>query len=113
MKDRLLAMLGEVTELLATCGEPTRVSWFRDRMDILEHERVDSRKFQQAIREIRETLAGMGSFMDLSLIPAPGSPLTRQEARVKQWALADSIDQAIRDLLIDDVEGRAKPSLPA
>jgi hypothetical protein len=99
MRDKLLETLMRIVELLRSCGERTRAEWFREKLAVLEGEHSESQRFQDAIRELRGVLAGMGSLSDLSLNPTLASGLTRQEARDQQWELVDDLGDTIADLL--------------
>lgn len=100
MRDKLFETLEKIVELLETCGEQTRSEWFRQRLAVLKGQDSESVRFQAGVRELRSVLGGMGSFSDLSLNPGPSSGLTREEARTRQWDLAEDLDDAIRAQLI-------------
>lgn len=102
MKEQLLAVLSRVVDLLEACGEARRGSWFRERLETLGKEPVESEKFQAVIREIKGIIAGMGSFVDLHLEPKPGSGLSVEKARMLQWDLADELSDAIGELMADE-----------
>lgn len=97
MKGRIIAILEEIVDLLRKCDWEEKADWFlevREQLSVLEE---DSAEFQSNLESLSAILAGMGSFSDLPLYPSEGSSLTDREARRRQWELAASLGEAIRE----------------
>ncbi|MBC8029829.1 MAG: hypothetical protein H7Z16_06940 [Pyrinomonadaceae bacterium] len=99
MITKLDEVLRKIISLLRTCGVDKNAEWFEDRKDILARTQTESPEFQQTLLEIRNVIAGMGSFSDLSLIPLPSSGVTKDDAGRLQWDLAEELDEVIAELL--------------
>lgn len=99
MKKNLIDTVEAIATLLALCSLDDQADWFRAKGATLRVERIDSPKFQEELRDIKRIIAGMGSFTDLSLTPGIGSGLNREEARLRQWELAEQLDVSIQMLL--------------
>jgi hypothetical protein len=54
----------------------------------------ESQEFKNTLFAIRRSLAGMGSFSDVPLVPQQG-PMTKQQARERQYQLVQEIYEII------------------
>jgi len=99
MKERLVSALGDVVELLLSCGLQSRADWFSLRLGVIRSSATSPEQLKITVREIRGIVAGMGSFTDLSLVPLKETGLTKDWARKKQWELADELDEVTGALL--------------
>jgi hypothetical protein len=87
----LVAALEELDRLLRACGETDRAGWVAARRgEILNGHPL------AAARALRNELAGgMGSILDLALVPPAGSGLTPAAAHDHLWSLAERIDELL------------------
>lgn len=100
MKDKLTNTIKEIINLLDICELDLQVAWLNERLEVIEREEIGTEIFQAKLKELKNIIAGMGSFSDLSLIPKATSGITKADAEKKQWELADDLDAAITELLI-------------
>ena len=96
MIDDLTALLTEAATLCESSGYTDQSKWFLDRVGIITSS--GSSDLPTVLKEIKDMLAGMGSFSDLSLSPSPDSGMTREQARHRQWNLVSEIDKAIEKM---------------
>lgn len=91
-------ILASIITLLQECGCDAEVQWFAERREILRNASSDSHEFTIAIRELDNAIAGMGGFADIPLSPGSES-MTVQDVRDRQWEVAESLGDAIDDLM--------------
>jgi hypothetical protein len=98
MKDELIKTIEEVVELLHLCGMGYHARPLVEISDVLSREPVESKVFQEELRRLGNMLGGMGSLTDLSLVPEDEKAMSREDARKKQWELADALCELITEL---------------
>lgn len=96
---RLLELLIEIEQLLNACGYDDQANWFLERRTLLATEGLPEQRVRSVLTELRGIIAGMGSFSDLSMVPTSLTGLSREEARTRQWDLADELDEEIERML--------------
>lgn len=91
---KIVKILEEIISLLKVCGFGDRAEWFELRKNKVKN-MID---VKSTIREIKSNLTGMGSFLDLSMIPKKGIKMTENQARKRQWELVEEFDKAAGNL---------------
>jgi hypothetical protein len=99
VKQKLLNVMAEIVELLDECGWETKADWFREEIKLFGQLSPDSPDFGPELLKLRGIIAGMGSFSDLPLYPPRESSLSSQDARDRQWELAERLGETIEELL--------------
>lgn len=105
MKKTLLKTIDEIIDLLTVCDWPDEASWFAAKQKLLRALDPHGAEFRRELAEIKNVIAGMGSFTDVPLYPKKGVKLTAQEARNKQWELAERLGQAVKEALANSSAG--------
>ncbi len=95
MNRDIFQILQEISGLLRICQHDREAAWFDERRKILETANPESAEYKAVLLEIRNNLAGMGSFSDLSMVPRSASGLSASEARMRQWDLGEELDEAV------------------
>ena len=98
MKRKLLAVIGEIIELLRACNWPDKAAWFSQKQDLLRKLNPSDEEFKRELFEIEKIMAGMGSFSDLPLYPSKKSGLSEKQAAEKQWKLVNQLTELIRKI---------------
>jgi hypothetical protein len=88
----LVSALNDLISLLQACGESDQAAWAEERKSRAAAA-ANGGALDAVKKEVRDVLAGMGSLSDLYLVPKPGSGLTKEEARRKQFELVDRLDE--------------------
>jgi len=99
MTARLLNLLIEIEQLLKACGYDDHAKWFLERRVLLASEGLLRQRARSVLNELQSIIAGLGSFSDLSMVPTSFRGLGREEARTRQWDLADELDKEIEQIL--------------
>jgi hypothetical protein len=92
-------LLGDVIALLQECGMTTGGDWYCSKRDELRKAKKGSAVYNDLLKKIDHSLAGMGSFSDMPLVPQKGSLLTEEIAEKKQLILINEISETINHLL--------------
>ena len=98
MKTELLAVIGEISELLRACNWPDKAAWFSQKQDLLSKLSPSGEEFKRELFEIEKIMTGMGSFSDLPLYPPQKSGLSEKQAAEKQWRLTNQLTELIRKI---------------
>lgn len=98
MKPKLLAVIGEIIELLRACNWPDKAAWFSQKKDLLSKINPSDEAFSRELLEIEKIMTGMGSFSDLPLYPSKESGLSEKQTAEKQWRLVDQLTELIRQV---------------
>lgn len=99
MKNELIKIIRSIIELLIECNWIDKANWFKEKLETIERSDEGSEEFIIILREIKKIIAGMGSFTDLPMIPKQNSKLSKGEARLKHFDLAEQLDKVIIVLL--------------
>ncbi len=89
-------------DLLIECNFKDKANWLQYRLNILKQNNEGEKDFHIAVVEIKSVLAGMGSFMDLPLVPKKGSKLTEDKVRELQWDLVKEFDESTIGIISDE-----------
>lgn len=98
MKRELLAVIGEMIELLRACNWPDKAAWFSQKQDLLRKLNPSNEEFKRELFEIEKIMTGMGSFSDLPLYPSKESGLSEKQAAEKQWELVNQLTELIKKI---------------
>ncbi|MCP4536460.1 MAG: hypothetical protein GY832_04875 [Chloroflexi bacterium] len=94
-------LLRQTSELLSECGWDDKSFWFEDRSEALRKAEEGTGEFLAILQDLDRAVSGMGSLTDLPLAPKTDR-MTIQEARDKQWELAEALGDAIDELMPSD-----------
>ncbi len=97
MTQALNQILDQVCQLLKECGWESKAEWFSDRREVLNDSLRGSAEFRKALEELKAATGGMGGFTDIPLTPN-SNRMTVQQARTKQWELAEALGDAIENM---------------
>lgn len=95
----LLSKLAEASALLRNSRYDDLAESYNELARRLSIENRASRAFKDTLAAVDRSLAGMGSFSDVPLVPQQG-PMTRQQARQRQSQLVQEIADAVAALQI-------------
>ena len=99
MKNKLIQIIANVIALLGDCELFDQADWFREKMNAIEKTDGSISELQPLAKEIRNIIAGMGSFSDLSLEPSKESGMSDDDANKEKWELADKLDHITGEIL--------------
>jgi hypothetical protein len=99
MKEKLFQTMDEIIDLLEKCDWDDKANWFKSKQQVLQKLDFNSEEFRRELAELDDIIAGMGSFTDLPLYPKKGAKLTAQEAKNRQWDLAEKLGAAVDEIL--------------
>ena len=99
MKEKLFRTMDEIVELLEKCDWDDNASWFRSKQQVLRKLDSHSEEFRRELAELKGIIGGMGSFTDMPLYPKKGGKLTAEEAKNRQWDLAERLGLAVDEIL--------------
>jgi len=100
MREELLKYLNEAIELLE-CSKhiDPYAFWLKKKIEMIKDSELDSKEFKKALKEVSESLVGMGSFDDIPIYPREDSKLSEKEVRKKQSELRTKIWETIENIL--------------
>lgn len=98
MKRELLAVIGEIIELLRACNWPDKAAWFSQKQELLRKLNPSDEEFKRELLDIEKIMTGMGSFSDLPLYPSKESGLSEKQAAEKQWKLVNQLSELIKKI---------------
>jgi hypothetical protein len=96
MTNSLNEILIQISELLSECGWESKAKWFDDRRVKVFSSKTSSAESKASIQELFKSIGGIGGFTDIPLTPRSGQ-MTAQQARDKQWELAEALGEAIEN----------------
>lgn len=99
MRKKMIEITLSIISLLRSCNQEEKAFWFEGKLKTIKETKLDIGEYKKELKEIREKIAGIGSFTDLALVPKQESRITKDQARQMQWDLAEQIDEIIGLLL--------------
>ncbi len=91
--NEIVNLLGKIVWLLKEYNYPDEALWYEEKISKLKNNKVGIEK--ETLLEIYSSLAGMGSFYDIPLVPSKDSKISEVELRKEQWELVEKLGDQI------------------
>ncbi len=93
MKDQILENIRPIVQFLKNHDWPEKALWYEKMHEQLRTSPMHSKNWDKLLRELNQSILGMGSFIDLPLSSTPG--VTVNQLRSEQWRLAEELGRVI------------------